>query len=231
MRRINIKICATLLGISLLLGLAWVNCAQATLIAYDVAAQDGNQYSTGSLGMDFDVNSPIKITALGVFDSGADGLVGTLYATIYDRDTGTRVVAAIAFTPSDPGNLIGGSRFKNLESEVQLGVGHYSIVSWGYGPDNNGNSTYTPPITLATLNDGGGAISFVDHGRWDVNAGVYPTDTGPVDSDYPANLFLAGTFAYDTSVDPVPVPATVLLLGSGLLGLGLLRRWAWHRKQ
>ncbi len=228
MRRVKIKICATLLGISLLLGLAWVNCAQASLIAYDVAAQTGNQYSTGSLGMDFDVNNPIEITALGVFDSGADGLHGTLYAAIYDRNTGTQVVPPIAFTPSDPGNLIGGSRFKNLASEILLGVGQYSIVSWGYDSDANGNWTYTPPITLPTLNDGGGVISFVGHGRWDGDAGVYPTDVG---NDYPANLFLAGTFAYDTSVDPAPVPATVLLLGSGLLGLGLLRRGAWHPKK
>lgn len=234
MRRVKIKICATLLGISLLLGLAWVNCAQASLIAYDVAAQTGNQDFTGSLGMDFDVNTPIWITALGVFDSGADGLHGTLYAAIYDRDTANLVIGPITFTSADQGTLIGGSRLKNLASETQLGVGHYSIVSWGYSAaDENGNYSLPPPITLPTLNDGGGVISFVGHGRWgwDVSTYAYPTYTGPVDNDYPANLFLAGTFAYDTSIDPVPLPATVLLLGSGLLGLGLLRRWAWHPKK
>jgi hypothetical protein len=221
-------VCATLLGISLLLGLAAVNCAQATLIAYDAAAQLGNQGYTGSLGMDFDVNTPIWVTALGVFDSGANGLSGTLYAAIYNRDTANLVIAPVAFTSADPGTLIDGSRFKELAEQIELGVGHYSIVSWGYNSaDPNGNSyiTIPNPITLSTLDDGGGAISFVGTGRYQSGV-VYPTyiDSGPV------NRYLAGTFAYDTSFDTAPVPPTVLLLGSGLLGLGLLRRWARHPK-
>ena len=48
------------------------------VIAYDNSAQTGNQPTsqpfTGALGMDFNVNAPIIITALGVFDSGGGAL-------------------------------------------------------------------------------------------------------------------------------------------------------------
>jgi hypothetical protein len=232
MRRVKIlKISAALVGICLLLGLAGVNYAQASIIAYDVVVQTGNQTYTKTMGMDFDVNTPIWVNALGVFDSDADGLHGPLYAAIYDRDTTNVVIAPIAFSSADPGDLIGGSRFKNLDSEIQLAEGHYTIVSWGYSSyDPNGNTYGTDlpyPITVSTLNDGGGAISFVGSSRYSQVAIEYPTkvDGGPV------NRYLAGTFAYNTSPDPAPLPPAALLLGSGLLGLGLLRHWAWHPKK
>src|SRR6267378_2223237 len=84
-------------------------------VAYIVPAGTiGNQQippeATQSMGNDFEVNETIKITALGVFDSGGDGLSCTLHARIYDLDTQSSV-ADIEFTPEHPGELIGGSRY------------------------------------------------------------------------------------------------------------------------
>ena len=51
-------------------------------IAYQVpAGWVGNQDITGaSVGMDFDIALPIRITRLGVFDDGGDGLLATISA-------------------------------------------------------------------------------------------------------------------------------------------------------
>src|SRR2546423_1481323 len=57
----------------------------APAIAYQVPGGTlGNQAFGGSLGMDFNVNQPVVVTQLGVFDSGSDGLQLPLTARLYD---------------------------------------------------------------------------------------------------------------------------------------------------
>lgn len=212
------------MGALLLVG---VNPAGADTVAYDVALQTGNQVYTGTFGMDFDVNAGkiITISALGVFDSDGNGIVGTtLYATIYNRTTHLAVTPTISFTTADPGTLGGGSRFKALASEVNLGPGDYAIGAWGYNTSSEpgGNLYVSPPsVTASTMNSANGAISFVGTSRWINTPNTYPTITG---NNLAKNSFLAGTFEF------VPLPSTVLLLGSGLVGLALLRR-RWNLKK
>jgi hypothetical protein len=210
-RQTFFKLSATLVGILLLVGVVGLNSAQA-FIAYDVPTGTGNQTWTGNLGMDFDVNQPIVVEALGIYDSGQDGISGILNATIFNRVNQQTVTSTLSFTGTQ-GTLINGSRFQNLTTPVTLAPGSYSIVSWGYSSNDPNANTHGGPGT-STLNTGGGLISFVGSARYDyVGGGVYPTfvDGGPV------NRYYAGTF------DFVPLPPTALLLGSGLLGLGLLR--------
>jgi len=68
----------------------------------------------GPLGMDFRVNFPIVITQLGVFDSNSDGLQSGLTTRLYDKISQMEVLS-VNFTPEDPGELIGGSRFKPVD--------------------------------------------------------------------------------------------------------------------
>jgi hypothetical protein len=199
---------------AMLILIIWTSAAHA-VIAYDVpASTTGNQTFTGSLGMDFDVIHPITVTALGVYDSGQDGIIsGPLYVVIFNRDTQKTVTSTLSFT-GNQGTLINGSRFQNLTTPVTLASGDYSIVSWGYSSsDPNGNLGLGG--VPSTMNTGGGLISFVGSARFSAGGtgGVYPTliDGGPF------NRYYAGTF------ESVPLPPTVLLLGSGLMGLGLLR--------
>ncbi len=161
-------------------------------VAYQVPASTvGNQDFGGSLGMDFDVASAIVVTRLGVFDSGSDGLVLPLSARLYNRSTGAPL-AVLQFSSESPGDLVEGSRFKDLASPLSLPAGFQgTIAADGYGPgEPNGNQGSTP-LGLATQ-DGGGAIVFVGGGRFGAAPGGFPdaVDGGPADR------YAAGTFAF-----------------------------------
>lgn len=191
----------------------------------------GNQIFEGSLGMDFVVKDPIEITKLGVFDSEADGLKRPLRAEIwvrdeastayrFDDDSGIKRIAAMDFTPKDPGLLIDSNRFKPLKKPVYLAPGAYTIVTSGYGAGepngNEGNPVYDreadqvrvlpawesgwkdlglPIHALKGLNDGQAAILFVGSARWDEVIGQFPrvVDSGAV------NRFQAGSFEFERS--------------------------------
>jgi len=160
----------------------------------------GNQTFTGNLGMDFNVNVDIKVTRLGVFDSGSDGLSANIRARLYDRDT-QKAVAELLFTPANSGELEGGSRFKPLDPPVLLPAGFRgTMAATGYNArEMNGN--YGPPGGDAlglTADDGGCAITFVGGGRFGSFGALYPNtaDGGP------ANRYAAGTFEFEVEGGP-----------------------------
>jgi hypothetical protein len=170
-------------------------------IAYIVPAGTiGNQQippeQAQSMGNDFDVNESIQITALGVFDSGGDGLSCTLHARIYDLDTQTSV-ADLEFTPANPGKLIGGSRYLMLKKPLKLKKGFHGTISVAYlGTDvleADGNWRESPGNW--TTDSDQGAISFVGMGRHSLmgTGDAFPdiVDPSPV-----PNNFAAGTFIF-----------------------------------
>jgi hypothetical protein len=185
--------------------------------AYQVPAGTvGNQQLPSSqsqtLGNDFNVNSPIQVFSLGVFDSGGDGLLGTLVARIYDRDTQASL-ASITFTGND-GVLIGGSRFLDLPTPLTLNAGFHGIISVAYlgselEPD--GNLRMGPGNW--TTDDGGGLIGFVGDGRhsWMGTGDAFPDYVDPAPAP---NNFAAGTFTYAA----VPEPTVLSLFALGVLG-------------
>jgi hypothetical protein len=190
----------------------------ASTIAYDNDTSLGDvgflQNWPGVLGLDFNVNKAITVTALGAYDQGVvanlAGVDGTSGVTvgIYDRTTQTLVSPTALFTPASPGVQINGDAFK-AESFTLL-PGEYSVVSYN---DKNYNEGYVSNVfnPTSTENSGGGAISFVGSGRYAATAGLtYPTQ---VDGG-PSNRYDAGTFAF------VPEPSSyVLLIGAAIGGL------------
>lgn len=172
--------------------------APAAGVAYAVPEGTfGNQSFGGSLGMDFNVVNPVKVTKLGAFDSGADGLFLPITVAIYDRVTGLAVTPLVEFPVDNPetparedGDLVESSRFLPLAQPLELSAGFQgSIVAYGYGAEEqNGNAGGGTWTTF-----GGGSLAFVGTSRWDTALGVLPAnpDAGPL------NRYAAGTFYFE----------------------------------
>jgi hypothetical protein len=123
----------------------------------------GNQSFAGRLGMRFTVNHAITVTRLGAYDSGGDGILGSITVGIVDA-SGTTVVPTITMTGS--GDVIEGNFRMRVVPSVTLAPGQYTVVSYGYtAADPNYNSTF-PLNFLATLNNYGGIITHNDS-PWD----------------------------------------------------------------
>ncbi|MCI0537074.1 MAG: hypothetical protein L0Z50_17805, partial [Verrucomicrobiales bacterium] len=170
-------------------------------IAYFVpAGLAGNQDFGGSLGLDFDVQNPIIIQQLGVFDDTSDGLKLPLTARIFNRDDET-ILAEVAFTPEEPGLAVEGMRFKPLAQPLRLETGFRGTMQAdGYGNEEKLHNTFGDTDTPWTLDDGNGSIQFVGGSRYGTTPGEYPAtpDTGP-----PAR-YAAGSFQFETTAPQKP---------------------------
>ena len=180
-------------------------------IAYKIEeGVEGNQDFQGALGMDFIVTKPIQVLELGAFDSSGDELMRDITVELWTRDdggtpddvaddTGGDILASLEFS-GDAGSLEGGSRFLPLASPVVLTPGPYTIVGWGYGPDEpnynvGGRDAAAEGLTLTELDflEFVGGSRFGDPG----NNGQFPDqpDGGPV------NRYGAGTFKFTSTGD------------------------------
>ncbi len=203
--------------------------AQADIIAYDVPAGTfSSQFIINPLGMDFDVNSTLRVTALGVFDSGQDGLAFATPVYIYDRTTQLSVVSEVIPTGTAT-TLINGSRFVNLPTPFVLNAGFQgSIVEDPNTTDGNFNTV--GGASASTLNTGGGLISFVGLSRvGDNGPGTYPArlDGGPAARYYAATFEYAAGATASTTPEP---GAMALMTGLGIVGSGMVARRRARRK-
>lgn len=196
-------------------------------IAYINPASAGAQNWAGNLALDFTVNSPITVTALGVFNALGDGTItGLIQVAIFNTDTNTQVTPTVSFhgnyTPA-------GSGFDVFQSiaPIVLGPGHYLVDAVGFGPtDQNGN--YILTAIGPALDTGGGLLSFTG-AEYDSNTSLDAPSScaGCQSSPSPQNQqFDAGTFQFD-AVGGVPEPGSISLT---VFGLGCVVA-AWRRKQ
>jgi hypothetical protein len=193
--------------------------ADAAFIAYqNPAGVGGNQLIHGeSLGLDFNVISPIEVTQLGVFDDNSTGVASPMVLAIFDRTTQLSVVTETLTGSS--GTQIGGSLFGTLATPFYLPAGFQGSIIAYYSESNlvhDGN-----PLAGVSTDSGGGLISFVGQGRYS-NTGipeaniVYPTILAGGD----ANPFATGTFTFTS----VPEPSSLVLGAISSIGLLMRRR-------
>src|SRR5687768_9378928 len=167
------------LSLSLLAG---ASHAQERFIAYEVPAPSTGNYSwRDPLGLDFDVNSPIRVTRVGAFDNDQNGLLEPITLYLYDRNSQQALIGALTVFGTE-GEVVGGNRLVDVP-DVTLPVGNYTVVAENYGgsePYYDQGATPSSQPAVSTENSGNGLISFVGLGRFagDGNGnarGQYPT--------------------------------------------------------
>jgi len=177
-------------------------------------------------GWDFTVDSVLTINALGIFDSGGDGILPANHGLalshnikIYDV-TGPLITSAFIDAGTDD-PLIEKTRWVQIPDVVlQPGVTYTIMADDMCVKDNNGgDGCETDFISYAS------GISLIEgYGYFDGE----PLDLSARSSGdrfTVPNGFLGPNFAYLDEFSVVPVPAAMWLFGSGLLGLiGIARR-------
>ena len=166
-----------------------------------------NQNWTGSLGLDFIVNSQITITAIGAYSGIGDNAEITV--EIF-TSTGTIVPGLLATisTTSAPYTW-------QSVTPVTLGPGNYQVAAWGYGPIGNYNTGISPgtPISFDTL---GGALT--EGLPWYNDPGVTGFAGNHLDNFNGGGNHYYGAGNFDAVV--TPLPSTWLMLLSGFIGFG-----------
>ncbi len=175
----------------------------------------GNQ-AYSSVGLEFEVNSPITVYALGIYDSGQNGIAGSLTA---DLMTVTGTIEASA-TFSGTYTLIGNYQFQSI-TPVTLSPGAYYLSGYGW--------TSIDPLQNCTYPGGGLCPTFATSSLVTLVQSVYgggfdPPGTLPVNS-YPGDVFDSANIEFTAAT---PVPAALPLFATGLGALGLL---GWRRKR
>jgi hypothetical protein len=179
-----------------------------------------------AVGLEFSVNAPITVTALGVLDDSSGQFPTAVQVAIYNS-LGGLVTPILTFNAASHGTPQGGADFMTLQTPITLPAGFVGwIFASGYSGQGQGYevlaNAYWQTATW-TFNGGGGLINLIPtYGVVDGTSTLAPTlvttRTGPFTSGDPQ--WAAGTFIYST-----PEPTSIFLFGSGILGLaGAMRR-------
>jgi hypothetical protein len=201
-RAISAFCLAAVVGISISPGAAQAAAIDLTQVDFEYDS------SPWTLGWKFSVNESVSIHALGVYDSGQDGLAGPAQVGLWLASSSAPLVQTTVAAGTDAA-LDGYFRFAPVASTaltpgIDYIVGSYlsdGLATSLFG----GNGLVDPRVTVIDAR----------YSPFGSAAFMFPSETDPGTE---GAAFLGGNF----QLTPVPLPAAVWLFGSGLIGLGSL---------
>ena len=187
--------------------------AQCGNLGINSTMVDGNQPWTGRLGSFFTVNNAITITELGVFDSGQNGISGSITVGIIKVSDASIVVPPVVVSGSD-GYLSNAFRMIDVPDVVLPAGSQYAIVAVGFSnSEKNGNAGVSGG-TGTGLNTGTSDITYNGEKFSAATTFGLPTsnDGGPI------GRYHAGTFRFTTSLPNAPtITTTTFCNGTNML--------------
>lgn len=185
----------------------WSSLAQAAVIDLSdiIFEYDGSQQT---LGWKFSVTAPTAVGALGVYDSGQDGLAGPAQVALWLASGGAPLVQTTIAAGTDAA-LDGYFRFAPVSSTALVPGIEYIVGAHLDGDATalfSGNGSVDPRVSVIDVRYSALGSGF-----------AFPDQTDP-GTDGAA--FLGGNI----QLAAVPLPAAAWLFGSALVGLGSMAR-------
>lgn len=197
--------------------------ATAAVLQLSQGGEFGNQPPNGAfnLGVRFNVNAPITVSSLGVYDSGQNGIVGELTAFLFSiPSVGSPSELASATFHGNSYAYVGHYAYQTLNVPLTLSAGTYYLGGIGWSTnDSEHNGFY-----------GGNDESFIVSSLVTFISAPYDPDNGtkfvPASDETGRNYFESANIQFEAAT---PLPAALHLFLTGLGALGLMG-WRKNRK-